>query len=100
MAKFRPSEVKLVSNLLDPDSPDSEGATELAKEIIESLDKSRGKREGYIYVGKVEDWYIAWGEFSTKLQAEKFSNGIASGNHGLIVRLEDPDIFKKRMGES
>ena len=46
MAKFRPSEVKLVSNLLDPDSPDSEGATELAKEIIESLDKSRGKREG------------------------------------------------------
>jgi len=74
MARPRPTEIKLVANLLDPDNTNSESAAELAVEIIEALDESRYKRESYILVAQLARWapVQAWGEFSTKLQAEKF----------------------------
>lgn len=104
MGKPRPTEIKLVAKLLDPDSQDSEDATELAVEIIEALDKSRLKRESFIVVAKLTDWtpLQGWGEFNTRLQAEKFFPNLsapdAGGGKGAIVRLENPDDLLKRIG--
>ena len=105
MSKPRPTEVKLVANLLDPDAPNSEDAMALAHEIIEALDKSRIKRDSYIVVAKLADWspLQAWGEFSTKLQAEKFVGKLAApgpgSGRGAISKMEDPETYSKRMGE-
>ena len=104
MGKPRPTEIKLVAKLLDPDAENSEDATALAIEIIEALDNSRLKRESFIVVAKLADWapLQAWGEFSTKLQAEKFFPNLASpdagGGKGAIARLEHPDDLLKRIG--
>jgi hypothetical protein len=103
MAKPRPTEIKLVASLLDPDAPNSEGATELAYEIIEALDKSRVKRESFIVVAQLASWapLQSWGEFSTKNQAIKFTSSLSAADQtgkAMICRLEDPDEFHKRMG--
>lgn len=103
MARPRPTEIKLVANLLDPDGTSSESAAELAVEIIEALDESRGKRDSYILVAQLAKWcpVQAWGEFSTKLQAEKFVSQLASpdgGGKAVVVRLELPEKFIERMG--
>jgi hypothetical protein len=103
MGKPRPTEVRLVAQLLDPDAENSEDAATLAIEIIEALDKSRTKRESFIVVAKLADYVPlqAWGEFSTRLQAEKFfphlsaPSGVGSG---AIARLEHPDDLLKRIG--
>ena len=105
MAKPRPTEIKLVAKLLDPDIDNSEDATALAIEIIEALDASRLKRESFIVVAKLADWapLQAWGEFSTRLQAEKFFPHLASpdptGGKGAIAKLVDPDEFLKQIGD-
>ena len=103
MSRPRPTEIKLVSNLLDPDNTNSESAAELAVEIIEALDSSRGKRDSYILVAQLASWapVQAWGEFSTQLQAEKFVKRLASpdgGGKARVVRLELPEKFIERMG--
>jgi len=104
MGKPRPTEIRLVAKLLDPDVENSEDAAALAIEIIEALDLSRTKRESFIVVAKLADWVPlqAWGEFSTRLQAEKFfphlsAPGPQSGK-GSIARLENPDDLLKRIG--
>jgi hypothetical protein len=104
MAKPRPTEIRLVASLLDPDTENSEDAAALAIEIIEALDKSRTKRESFIVVAKLADWVPlqAWGEFSTRLQAEKFFPHLSApgaGGKGAIARLEHPDDLLKRIGE-
>ena len=105
MARPRPTEIKLVSNLLDPDNTNSESAAELAVEIIEALDESRGKRESYVLVAQLASWapVQAWGEFNTKLQAEKFVKNLSAVDknekgRAVVVRLEYPDKFIERMG--
>lgn len=105
MAKPRPTEIRLVAKLLDPDNASDGQAEDLAVEIIEALDAARVKRESFAVVAKLADWVPvqAWGEFSTKLQAEKFlanlsAPGPGSGK-GAVAKLEDPDNYKKRMGE-
>jgi hypothetical protein len=103
MAKPRPTEIKLVANLLDPDGAASEDAAQLAVEIIEALDKSRVKRDSYVVVAKLADWVPlqSWGEFSTKLQAEKFVANLSSpdgGGKAAIAKMEEPSEFNKRMG--
>jgi hypothetical protein len=104
MPKPRPTEIKLVANLLDPDAENSEDASNLAIEIIEALDKSRAKRESFIVVAKLADWVPlqAWGEFSTRLQAEKFFPHLSApdttGGKGMIARLENPEDLLKRIG--
>lgn len=104
MSRPRPTEVKLVANLLDPDNTNSESAAELAEEIIEALDKSRGKRESFILVAQLAQWapVQAWGEFSTKLQVEKFAKNLASpdpgGGKAWVVRLEQPEKLLERIG--
>lgn len=105
VGKPRPTEIKLVAKLLDPDAENSEDAAALAIEIIEALDASRLKRESFIVVAKLADWapLQAWGEFSTKLQAEKFfphlSSPDKSGGKGAIARLVNPDEFLKMIGD-
>jgi hypothetical protein len=105
MAKPRPTEIRLVAKLLDPDAENSEDASALAIEIIEALDASRLKRESFIVVAKLADWapLQAWGEFSTRLQAEKFFPHLASpdpaGGKGAIAKLVDPDEFLKQIGD-
>ncbi|NBR22871.1 MAG: hypothetical protein EBU08_03620 [Micrococcales bacterium] len=85
MGKPRPTEIKLVAKLLDPDAENSEDASALAIEIT--------------------DWapLQAWGEFSTKLQAEKFfphlSSPDKSGGKGAIAKLANPDEFLKMIGD-
>jgi hypothetical protein len=103
MPRPRPTEVRLVSNLLDPDNTNSESAAELAVEIIEALDESRGKRESYVLVAQLASWapVQAWGEFSTKLQAEKFVKHLSSpdgGGKARVCRMELPEKFLERMG--
>jgi hypothetical protein len=105
MARPRPTEIKLVANLLDPDNTNSESAAELAVEIIEALDESRFKRESYILVAQLARWapVQAWGEFSTKLQAEKFSKNLSAVDKdepgkAVIVHLEQPDKLLERIG--
>ena len=104
MARPRPTEIKLVANLLDPDNTNSESAAELAVEIIEALDESRGKRDAYVLVGQLARWapVQAWGEFSTKLQVEKFMKNLsgvdAEGGRAVIVHLEQPDKLLERIG--
>jgi hypothetical protein len=105
MGKPRPTEIKLVAKLLDPDAENSEDASALAIEIIEALDASRLKRESFVVVAKLADWapLQAWGEFSTRLQAEKFfphlSSPNANGGKGAIARLVNPDDFLKQIGD-
>lgn len=105
MAKPRPTEIKLVANLLDPDNTDSESAADLAVEIIEALDESRMKRDNYILVAQLARWapVQAWGEFSTKLQVEKFMKNLsavdAEGGRAAIVHLEQPEKLLERIGE-
>ena len=104
MARPRPTEIKLVASLLDPDNTNSESAAELAVEIIEALDESRGKRDAYVLVGQLARWapVQAWGEFSTKLQVEKFMKNLsavdADGGRAVIVHLEQPDKLLERIG--
>jgi len=103
MSRPRPTEIKLVANLLDPDNTNSESAAELAVEIIEALDEARGKRDSYILVGQLAQWapVQAWGEFSTKLQAEKFTTHLASpdgGGKAVVCKLELPEKFLERIG--
>ncbi len=105
MARPRPTEIKLVANLLDPDNTNSESAAELAVEIIEALDESRYKRESYILVAQLARWapVQAWGEFSTKLQAEKFAKNLSAVDKDEpgkadIVHLEQPDKLLERIG--
>jgi hypothetical protein len=105
MPRPRPTEIKLVANLLDPDSTDSESAAELAQEIIEALDESRFKRDSYILVAQLAQWapVQAWGEFSTKLQAEKFVKNLSAADKNgtgkaVIVHLEQPDKLIERIG--
>ena len=104
MARPRPTEIKLVASLLDPDNTNSESAAELAVEIIEALDESRYKRESYILVAQLARWapVQAWGEFSTKLQVEKFMKNLsgvdAEGGRAVIVHLEQPDKLLERIG--
>ena len=104
MPRPRPTEIKLVANLLDPDNTNSESAAELAQEIIEALDESRGKRDAYVLVGQLARWapVQAWGEFSTKLQVEKFMKNLsgvdAEGGRAVIVHLEQPDKLLERIG--
>jgi len=103
MPRPRPTEIKLVANLLDPDNTNSESAAELAQEIIEALDESRDKRDSYVLVAQLAQWapVQAWGEFSTKLQAEKFVSNLASPNGGgkaVVCRLELPDKLVERIG--
>ena len=103
MARPRPTEIKLVANLLDPDNTNSESAMDLAQEIIEALDESRGKRDSYVVIAQLADWtpVQAWGDFSTKLQAEKFIPNLASpdkGGKAWIARLEQPDKLLERIG--
>jgi hypothetical protein len=103
MPRPRPTEIKLVANLLDPDNTNSESAADLAVEIIEALDESRGKRDSYILVAQLASWapVQAWGEFSTKLQAEKFVSHLSSpdkGGKGAVCRLEPPEKFIERIG--
>ena len=103
MPRPRPTEVRLVANLLDPDNTNSESAAELAVEIIEALDESRDKRDSYVLVAQLASWapVQAWGEFSTKLQAEKFVSQLASPDEGgkaVVCRLELPEKFIERMG--
>jgi hypothetical protein len=104
MAKPRPTEIRLVAKLLDPDNASEGQAEDLALEIIEALDSARLKRESYTVVAKLAEWapLQAWGEFSTKLQAEKFLGNLSAADgtgKGAITKLEDPDNYKKRMGE-
>jgi hypothetical protein len=104
MAKPRPTEIRLVAKLLDPDNSSEGRAEDLAVEIIEALDAARLKRESYVVVAKLADWapLQAWGDFSTKLQAEKFLGNLSAADgtgKGAVTRLEDPDNYKKRMGE-
>lgn len=105
MAKPRPTEIKLVANLLDPDATNSEGATDLAIEIIEALDKSRTKRDSFVVVAKLAQWVPnqAWGGFTTRLQAEKFLTHLVSpdaeGGRATIIKLEQSDDFLKRIGD-
>lgn len=107
MAKPRPTEIKLVAGLLDPESSDPENATELAIEIIEALDKSRNKRDSYIVVGQLAQWapVQAWGDFTTKLQAEKFcATQLTPADKGgeircIIRKMESPDDLAKRIGK-
>ena len=103
MGKPRPTEIRLVAKLLDPDAENSEDASALAIEIIEALDNSRLKRESFIVVAKLADCVPlqAWGEFSTRLQAEKFFPHLSApnvGGKGAIARLENPDDLLKRIG--
>lgn len=104
MAKPRPTEIRLVAKLLDPDNASEGQAEDLALEIIEALDSARLKRESYTVVAKLADWapLQAWGDFSTKLQAEKFLGNLSAADgtgKGAVTKLEDPDNYKKRMGE-
>lgn len=101
----RPTEVRLVASLLDPDNTDSENATSLAEEIIEALDESRDKRDSFILVAQLASWapVQAWGEFSTRLQVEKFAKNLSSADknengRAVIVRLEQPDKLLERIG--
>lgn len=101
----RPTEVRLVASLLDPDNMDSENATSLAEEIIEALDESRDKRDSFILVAQLASWapVQAWGEFSTRLQVEKFAKNLSSADknengRAVIVRLEQPDKLLERIG--
>ena len=105
MGKPRPTEIRLVANLIDPDATNPEGAADMAIEIIEALDLSRVKRESYIVVAQLASWVPiqAWGEFNTKLQAQKLLASLSApgpgGGKGAIARLEDPGTYRKRMGE-
>jgi hypothetical protein len=104
MAKPRPTEIKLIAGLLDPESSDPDNASALAIEIIEALDKSRGKRDSYIVVGQLAPWapVQTWGDFSTRNQAEKFLQYLSPADKGgeircLVSKLETAETLKKRI---
>lgn len=75
MAKPRPTEIRLVASLLDPDGSGGEDARDLAQEIIEALDKDREKREEYVVINRVITGtpLVVTGKFTTKNAAVKYA---------------------------
>jgi len=67
----RPTEVTLLAKMMDPDvSPD---AKDLAKDMIEALDKAREDRDQWIVTARTMTGgpIVTVGPFSTMLQASK-----------------------------
>lgn len=75
MPKPRPTEVKLVASLLDPDGSGGDDAKDLAIEIIEALDKDREKREEWVVINRVITGtpLVVTGKFTTKNAAIKYA---------------------------
>jgi hypothetical protein len=79
MAKPRPTEIRLVASLLDPEGSGGEDALALAQEIIEALDESRAKREQYVLVHRniTGTPLIISGVFVTENQAKKYAESMS-----------------------
>lgn len=99
MAKPRPTEIKLVASLLDPEGSGGEDALALAQEIIEALDESRAKRDQYVLVHRniTGTPLIVSGVFNTELQAKKFAESMTFDGYGThkdvgayIKKVRDP----------
>lgn len=73
----RPTEVKLVAKMMDPDV--SEDAMELARNIIDALDAARADREQWLVSARTmrEGPTLTVGPWSTKNQALKAAGKIA-----------------------
>lgn len=65
---LRPSEVKMVTKMLD-DPADS--AEQLARDIITAINDSRVARKEYVVVLNVDGIVSTWGPFDTVKQADK-----------------------------
>lgn len=81
MARVKPTEIRLVADLLMQEAPDAEG---LARTIIESLDEKRaqeaGKQPPYcvVYYEPNTVTLSTYGPFSTEKQAERLVKSLVS----------------------
>lgn len=73
----RPTEVKLVAKMMDPDV--SQESMDLARDIIEALDEARQDREYWLLSARTlkDAPTITVGPFSTKNQALKAASRLA-----------------------
>ena len=95
---MRPTEVKLLAKMMDPDCSDD--AQDLAKEMIEALDASRRKHDSWIVSARTMTGapIINVGTFNTKRQAMKAASTlpfmedpeVTPGLGALIMRMYDP----------
>lgn len=102
MARIKPTEIRLVADLLDPDRTDPDASRELAEEIIVALDEKREKDDLYIIAARLADWapITAYGPWSTKNQALKFSKHLSGEGQprAVIVKITQEDDILKRLG--
>lgn len=73
----RPTEIKLVAQLMDPDV--SEESKALAREIIEAIDQARADREQWVVAFRNHETspVVVMGPWSTKTQALRAANAVA-----------------------
>ena len=95
MMRVKPTEVRLVSDLLSKPAAD---ADELAETIITSLDSKRMKDEKWVVIYQWQPQEgrfvtITYGPYNTRKQAEKAMSGLVSPGEplakGMVCKLSD-----------
>jgi len=102
MAKPKPTEIRLVADLLALDGSNLEEARDLAEEIIVKLDAKRREDEQYVLCARLADYapITAYGPWSTQNQALKFSKNLSGEGEprAVIVKITKEDDILKRNG--
>lgn len=102
MAKPKPTEIRLIADLLDPDGSNPEGARDLAEEIIVKLDIKRKDDDRYVICARLAPYapITAYGPWSTQNQAVKFSKNLSGedGPRAVVVKITSEDDILKRNG--
>lgn len=100
MARIKPTEIKLVAGIIDPDGESPDDAAAMAAEIIEALELKRAKDDQWIIAARLADWapITAYGPWSTQNQAVKFSKHLSGEGNPRAVAVKitaEADLFKR-----
>ena len=70
----RPTEVKLVADILGSEANDGLALEDIAEQIIEALDQSRAKRDQWIVLAQEDGRGLVyrWGTFPTRQSADRW----------------------------
>lgn len=101
MARLKPTELRLIASLIDPDGENPEAATALAGEIITALDEKREGDDQWVICARLADWapITAYGPWSTQNQAIKFAKNLSGEGQprAVCVKITPEDDILKRL---
>lgn len=101
MARLKPTEVRLIASLIDPDGENPDAATALAGEIITALDDKREGDDQWIICARLAQWapITAYGTWSTLNQAMKFAKNLSGEGQprAVAIKITPEDEVLKRL---